>query len=80
MNLRRECSERAGCVALRRARSTKRPVGIYNCAEAGLDCGDGRWATICEDHGTIIAHTSKATALRLAAAPEEWCAECGDET
>jgi hypothetical protein len=70
---------RKGCVQLRKAKSTGTMVGVYNCEQADLDTDDGSWATVCEDHGSIVNHDTLATARSHASAPEGWCDECGKE-
>lgn len=76
LDLRQEREDRAGCRQLRRARSTGTLVGVYDGEEAGLDTDGGRWSTVCEDHGTIIAHDTLTLARYHSSAPEGWCEEC----
>jgi hypothetical protein len=67
----------AGCVAQRRNRKTRGLVGIYNCEQSGLDSDPSLpWATVCEDHGGIVCHTSLAAARSWAAVPGDWCEDC----
>jgi hypothetical protein len=76
-----ERRSRAGCIQLRRARSTGTLVGVYRAGEAGLEDEPGYpWATVCEEHATLIVHETRALAVSHAAAPEGWCEECGDQT
>jgi len=74
----REQAERAGCISLRRTRQTGTVVGVYKCAEAGLDDDDGQapWATVCEEHGTVISHRTRKLALSHASDPSGWCEDC----
>ncbi|HEX6940624.1 MAG TPA: hypothetical protein VF158_14500 [Longimicrobiales bacterium] len=68
----------AGCVQMRRARSTGCLVGVYYAPEAGMDDDEGRapWSTVCEEHGHVCAHETRALAVAHAAAPEGWCEAC----
>lgn len=34
------------------------------------------WETICEDHGGVCSHETKALALAFLSHPEEWCEDC----
>lgn len=42
------------------------------------DFGDGRspWWTICDDHGQLVQHQTRALAVAHAARPDGWCEEC----
>lgn len=71
-----ERRERAGCVQLRRARSTGTVVGVYDAGPAGLDPEGGRWNTVCDEHGFVCSHETLATARAFAASPEDWCEPC----
>lgn len=82
-DLDREMKSRAGCVALRRARSTGTIVGLYRGEEAELDTDEGRspWATVCEgpdgeSHGGIVIHGTRALAEGWLSHPEDWCPTC----
>lgn len=73
-----------GCIQLRRSRRDGTLVGVYNARRAGLWDGDGLlpWATVCEDHGQICNHTTRALARHHSPHPSSWCSECqeADET
>lgn len=72
-----ERAKRAGCLALRRARSTGTVVGLYKGAEADLDDDDGLpYATVCEDHAGIVCHATLTEARGWLSHPEEWCPRC----
>lgn len=72
-----EVRARAGCVTLRRARSTGTLVGLYRSLEAGLESDpDYPWSTVCEDHGGIVCHATRALATQGLSHPEEWCHVC----
>lgn len=66
----------AGLVQRRKAHSTGTTISIYNNEQADLDTEGGPWSTVCEDHGTIIAHTTITLAKDMASCPEEWCEDC----
>lgn len=72
-----EARSRAGCVTLRRARSTGTLVGLYRSFKAGLEIDpDYPWSTVCEDHGGIVCHRTRALAAQNLSHPEEWCPDC----
>lgn len=60
------------------ARTTGRPVSIYDGKVAGMDTEGGRWQTVCEDHGYIVSHETIALARHHAPVPNEWCGHCMD--
>lgn len=73
----KEMKSRAGCVALRRARTTGVLVGLYKSAEAGMESGEGcEWSTVCEDHGGVVGHSLRTLADRHLSHPESWCPTC----
>lgn len=72
MNFLAERSSRSGCVYLARSRRTGVLRGVYRAAAAGID-GDG-WATVCEDHSTLVL--SETRALALASDTTDFCDEC----
>lgn len=65
----------AGLIRTRRCRATKRLVSVYDGIAAGMDTDAGRWQTVCEDHGTVISHQTRALALAHSRSPE-WCEVC----
>lgn len=71
----RERERRAGCVYLARSRRTGALRGVYRASEQGLD---GRWVTICEDHGTILSSDTREQAL--AADTDDFCDDCRART
>lgn len=71
-----EAASRAGCHRLVVAQTTRTLVGLYEAEPAGLDPEGGRWATVCEAHGIIVNHETKATARSWLSHPEEWCSGC----
>lgn len=68
----------AGCVSQQRSQQTGKLVGIYNGEQAGIDTDDGRapWSTVCEEHGSVICHSTLALARSHAADPKGWCEDC----
>lgn len=74
-NRQAEVRARAGCVALTVSRETGTLAGIYRAALADMDV-DGRWAVVCEDHGTLVGVDSLVMARAAAAHPTEFCDDC----
>jgi hypothetical protein len=60
-------------IVVRLAPVTGTKVYLYREGEAGEKT---KWATICEDHGGIVYHFTKAAALSELSHPENWCPEC----
>lgn len=63
----------------RRNRASGTVVQVLDLAhpDAEFDAADGRWATVCTDHGSICVHDSIHLAESHAAYPE-WCGDCAD--
>jgi hypothetical protein len=40
------------------------------------DGNDARWETICEPHGTVCSHETRAVAEGFMAEPTTWCEDC----
>ena len=36
----------------------------------------GRWITLCETHGNLVNHETRALARSWMAEPQTWCEEC----
>lgn len=51
-------------------------VSVADGNDAGLDTAGGRWQSICETHGSVIAHETRRLASFHAVTPWEWCEEC----
>lgn len=66
----------AGLVQSRIARETGKRVSIYDGEAAGLDTSGGRWQTVCEEHGWIVAHEYRKLAELHAPNPLGWCDVC----
>lgn len=58
---------------------TQTHIGLFDGADedAGFDIDGGRWQTVCEEHGSICSHETKADA-RASTGLAEWCEECMD--
>lgn len=70
-------ASRAGCVAYRRAQSMGTYVGLYHADEAGIESDpEGKWATVCEEHHTLVTHRTRVIAASHLSHPEEWCEDC----
>lgn len=72
----------AGLVQRRRCRATGVEVGIYNAecglfeaSEGGAD-GDGRYAVICEPHGTLVIVSTLDLAREVATDTLNFCDDC----
>ena len=62
-------------------RQTGTTIVILDLAhpDSGFDPNEaGRWATICDEHGTIITHDTLALARHHAPDPLGWCEVCMD--
>lgn len=61
----------------RKARSTGTQVYIEDMGKSHLD---GRYMTVCEDHGGCVHHATRKLAEEWLSHPEDWCPTCrGDE-
>jgi hypothetical protein len=69
----------AGWRSTHLARSTGRPVSVYDGIAAGMDVAGGRWQTVCEDHGCIVSHQTIRLARWHAPCPDEWCGVCNGQ-
>jgi len=66
-----------GLVESRRCRATGLEVGLYAAEQAGIESDpEVPWATVCEEHGSVVCHPTLALARSHMARPE-WCEECG---
>ncbi len=66
-----------GLVEQRKNRLTGMLVSLYHAGQAGLDDADGEepWSTVCEEHGSIVSHTTLKLARGHLTVPE-WCEDC----
>lgn len=75
--LKAEAATRPGCVRLAYARSTGLLVGLYRAHEAGIESDEETpWATVCEEHGGVVCHTTRKLAEGWMVEPETWCPVC----
>lgn len=52
-------------------------VGVYHGEQSGLEVDpDDPWVTVCEEHGTLVSHPTRALASAHASDPLGWCEEC----
>lgn len=67
----------AGLVQKTRARSTGVEVGLYASGQADMETDPMLpWATLCEEHSTIVFHETLALAREAMPYPDGWCEEC----
>lgn len=60
-------------VLIKRAKKTKTIVSLRKGGESGETT---KWATVCEDHGGIVYHYTKAAAISELLHPDQWCPDC----
>lgn len=60
----------------RRCRETKRIVLWGRAEEFNLSPEDGKWVTICKEHGQVCFHATRQVAEAWAAHPLTWCERC----
>lgn len=66
----------AGCVRITRCRATGTEIGVYHSVQAGMETDpELPWMTVCEAHGTLVGHATRARALQTRS-PEEFCDDC----
>ena len=59
------------------SKATGTLVVVLDGKEAGLDTSwDSRWYTLCDDHSTIVSHSTLQLARAHSPDPDEWCDEC----
>lgn len=62
------------------ARSTGTHVYVVDNRDGSFDSDDpNAWFDVCEDHGCVVSHTTRALAESFASCPEEWCPGCQGE-
>jgi hypothetical protein len=65
-----------GCVQQFRARATGTLLGLYHAEQAGIAAEAGSpWATVCEEHSTMVLHSSLAQARKVHN-PRAFCDAC----
>jgi hypothetical protein len=57
----------------RRVRATGTHVSLIYSWDADPD---QPWETVCEEHGGVCSHQSRAVATSFMSCPDEWCEDC----
>jgi hypothetical protein len=67
-----------GVVQRRRCRESGGIVEVIDAAAPGsdMDADEARWWTLCEAHGSICSHETRALAVSWSSAPMTWCEIC----
>lgn len=60
----------------RKSQQTGARITVGTAEEMELDPTDGKWVTVCEDHGLILNHRTRKLAEWHAADPIGWCEGC----
>lgn len=63
----------------RKNRQTGTMISVGRAEDLGVDPSAGPWATICEDHGLIVNHRTRALAESHAPDPLGWCEGCRED-
>lgn len=72
-----EFNNLAGCVSQTKSRITGTLVGIYHGEQSGMESDpDCPWQTVCEEHSTLVGHSSLKLAREHAPDPTNWCEGC----
>ena len=67
----------AGYRAHTKARSTGVIVILVDAESQGINVEDGgKWALICDDHGSLLQDDKQSNLRGWLAHPEDWCEEC----
>lgn len=75
-----EVARRDGCLELRTSRATGTLVGLYRSAEAGMETDpETPYTTVCEEHHTLVCHSTLALARENLPDPRGWCDECREK-
>lgn len=72
-------SRNVGARYCARARSTGTLITVYDGKKANLDTEGGRWQTVCEEHGFVVAHRTLDIARSWMPVPEDWCEGCREQ-
>lgn len=67
---------RVGIMARRRNRETGTTILLVDRQRSGAPDDGHRWETICDEHGTVCSHTTRALAEDWMAQPTGWCEDC----
>lgn len=66
----------AGARLSRRNRATGTTITLYHSEESGLESDpECKWSTVCENHGAIVSHSTRALADSAMSCPD-WCDDC----
>jgi hypothetical protein len=65
-------------VSHRVARETGATITVERTGDGSWIEQEAGWMTLCLNHSTCVLHSTRSTAMRFAATPSEWCAECRD--
>ena len=76
MSSRKPYNQDAGYIASKRSGLNRGWVVIYNASEAGLDDADGKYAVVCQTHGSIVNTTSLLKARSAMKCPDSFCDGC----
>lgn len=69
----------AGAVERRRSRASGTTITLYDANEAGMESDPQTpWATVCEEHGSIVCHGTRSAARASMAVPD-WCEACQEK-
>jgi len=60
----------------RKARSTGAMVSLYAEGDPDDNSGNSKYCTVCDTHGNLVYHNTKANAIYYLSHPEEWCDDC----
>lgn len=60
----------------RRNRETGTVIEMALTEDFDLDPSQGKWSTVCVDHGEVLMYDTRAAAESYMAHPSEWCSEC----
>lgn len=59
------------------ARQTGLPVTVKRADTD--DDPEGRWETVCDEHGFVCSHATRRLAVLFSASPKDWCEVCSGE-
>lgn len=65
-----------GPVIRTKSRATGTHVLLGRAEDLGMTPDDGAWVTICEEHGGIVSHETRALAAGWTPVPDQWCPVC----
>lgn len=59
-----------------RSRSRQTGTVVLLVDRGSDDDGGGRWETVCDEHGGVCSHETRALAQSFVPVPAEWCEDC----